>query len=239
MPGNSALTILGRLGKNTRVPSGTPCLIDTAAINNLLQGISVNHCPAHPKGNVVPVIVINQNNYNVWIQQPLLAAGIYWVEHLPWDYGVELHQEGDNIEVAFQPLPPADIMATVKAVHNEPGPVPSKEASKEPHPTFGPRPDTKVADFGFQKEVKDLPFKLNLGDVHLDKEQQAKFIDLIYSNREVFSVHDEDLGYCERLTHTIPTSTDKPVYLPHRTIPRQLQRELHECLNTWLCQGII
>ena len=55
MPGNIALTILGRLGKNTRVPSGTPCLIDTAAINNLPQGISVNHCLTHPKGNVVLV----------------------------------------------------------------------------------------------------------------------------------------------------------------------------------------
>ena len=35
VPGNSALTILGRLGKNTKVPSGTPCLIDTAAVCNL------------------------------------------------------------------------------------------------------------------------------------------------------------------------------------------------------------
>ena len=52
-------------------------------------------------------------------------------------------------------------------------------------------------------------------------------------------MHDEDLGYCDKLTHTIPTSTDKPVYLPHRTFPRQLQGEVHECLNTWLCQGII
>ena len=37
VPGNSALTILGRLGKNTKVPSGTPCLIDTAAVSNLPQ----------------------------------------------------------------------------------------------------------------------------------------------------------------------------------------------------------
>ena len=36
VPGNSALTIPGRLGKNTKVPSGTPCLIDTAAVSNLL-----------------------------------------------------------------------------------------------------------------------------------------------------------------------------------------------------------
>ena len=37
VPGNSALTIPGHLGKNTKVPSGTPCLIDTAAVNNLPQ----------------------------------------------------------------------------------------------------------------------------------------------------------------------------------------------------------
>ena len=60
VPGNSALTILGRLGKNTKVPSVTPCLIDTTAINNLPQGISVNHCLVHHKGSVVPVIVMNQ-----------------------------------------------------------------------------------------------------------------------------------------------------------------------------------
>ena len=52
-------------------------------------------------------------------------------------------------------------------------------------------------------------------------------------------MHDEDLGYCDKLTHTIPTSTNKPVYLLHRTIPRQLWGEVHKCLNTWLCQGII
>ena len=52
-------------------------------------------------------------------------------------------------------------------------------------------------------------------------------------------MHDEDLGYCDKLTHTIPTSIDKPVYLPHRIIPRQIQGEVCECLNTWLCQGII
>ena len=235
MPGNSALTILGRLGKNTKVPSGTPCLINIAAVNNLPQGISVNCCLVHPKGRMVPVIFMNQNNHNIQIQQPLLAAEIYWVEHLPWDYGVEFQQQGKNIEVAFQPIPPADIVAAVKSVHDEPGTKPSAE----PHPTFGPCPNTDAADFNFQQEVECLPFKVNLGDVPLEKEHQARFINFIYSNKEVFSLHDEDLGYCDRLTHTIPTSTDTPVYLPCRTIPRQLQGEVHECLNTWLCQGII
>ena len=48
--------------------------------------------------------------------------------------------------MAFQPVPPADIMATVKLVHNEPGAKPSAE----PNPTFGPHPNTSVADFDFQ-----------------------------------------------------------------------------------------
>ena len=184
---------------------------------------------------MVPVILMNQNNYNIWIWQPTLAAEIHEAEHLPWDYGVDFQHQGDKIEVAFQPIPLADIMAAVKLVHNEPG----AEPSAEPCPTFGPHPNTNAADFDFQQEVKHLPFKLNLGDVHLEKEHQARFINLIYSNQEVFSLHDEDLGYCNKLTHTIPTSNNKPVYLPHRTIPRQLQGEVHECLNAWLCQGII
>ena len=235
MPGNSTLTIPGRLGKNTKVPSGTPCLIDTAAVCNMPRGISVNRCLAHSRGKTMPVILMNQNNHNIWIQQPLLAAEIYVVKHLPWDYGVDFQHQGDKIEVAFQPIPLADIMAAVKSVHNEPGAV----LSAEPRHTFGPHPNTSVANFDFQQEVECLPFKLNLGDVHLEKEHQARFINLIYSNQEVFSLHDEDLGYCNKLTHTFPTSTDKPVYLPHRTLPRQLQGEVHECLNTWLHQGII
>ena len=44
---------------------------------------------------------------------------------------------------------------------------------------------------------------------------------------------------CDHLKHTIPTMTTKPVYLPHHTIPVQLQTEVHKCLDTWLKQGII
>ena len=69
--------------------------------------------------------------------------------------------------------------------------------------------------------------------------QQKWFLNLIYDHQAVFSLHDEDLGLCDRLKHTIPTTTDKPIYLPHRTIPVQLQMEVWECLDTWLWQGII
>ena len=50
---------------------------------------------------------------------------------------------------------------------------------------------------------------------------------------------DGDLGFCNVLKHSIPTTTDKPVYLPHRQIPVQLQSEVRKCLDNWLKQGII
>ena len=89
-------------------------------------------------------------------------------------------------------------MASMKMVHNETDKVPLKEANQEPHPTFGPHPNTQVAGFDLKKkEIEHLPFKLNLGDVPLDKEHQTRFINLIYSNQEVFLLHDEDLVYCD------------------------------------------
>ena len=66
--------------------------------------------------------------------------------------GLNNIKRGDNIKVAFQPLPPADFMVSVKVVHDKPDQVPSKEASQEPCPTFGPHPNTKVADFNLKKK---------------------------------------------------------------------------------------
>ena len=69
--------------------------------------------------------------------------------------------------------------------------------------------------------------------------QQSCFINLVYDNKEVFSLHGEDLRYCDLIKHTILTMMDMPVYLPHHTIPRQLQGEVCKCLDTWVHQGII
>ena len=113
----------------------------------------------------------------------------------------------------------------------------SKEKDKKP--SFGIRPDTKNPEFDFKKELERLPFELNIGDAPLTHEQQACLIDVIYDHTEVFSLFDGDLGFCDILKHSIPTTTDKPVYLPHRQIPIQLQSEVRKCLNNWLKQGII
>ena len=106
-------------------------------------------------------------------------------------------------------------------------------------PKFGPHPDFSSPNFDFEKELGRLPYPLNLGKVEMSESQQIGFLELIYDNKSVFSLCDEDLGLCDHLKHTIPTTTDKPVYLPHITIPVQLQAEVRKCLDTWLKQGII
>ena len=115
---------------------------------------------------------------------------------------------------------------------------PSEEESTPPIPSFGPHPDTSK-EYNFEDEVGKLPFKFNLGDAPFSKEQKDSLLNLIYDLKKVFSLHDEDLGYCNKLACSIPTMTDKPVYLPHRIIPRQLQGMVWKCLDTWLRQCII
>ena len=46
--------------------------------------------------------------------------------------------------------------------------------------------------------------------------KQGQFIDLIYDHPEVFSLPEEDLGFCDWIRYTILTTMDRPVYLaPH------------------------
>ena len=114
----------------------------------------------------------------------------------------------------------------------------TSEVEENPQPTFGLHPDVR-SNYSFEDEVQCLPFKFNLGDAPFNKEQQDQLLNLIYDYKEVVSLHNEDLGFCDKLVHTITTTSDKPVHLPYRTIPKQLQGEVRKCLNTWLRQGII
>ena len=225
-------------GHTTKVHPKAVCLVKQAEHNNLPQGIVVNRCVATVKSRSVPVILINTTKQNVWLRQPLLAAELYTVEYHPVEHRADIEVEGDVANVSFLPVVPDTIRVQVGQVESTS--TDTSTPNPEEKPVFGPRPDTQSADFDFEAEVKCLPFKLNLGDeAKLTHVQQSQFIDLIYDHPEVFSLHDEDLGFCDRIRHTIPTTMDKPVYLAHCTIPPQLQGEVHKCLDTWLQQGII
>ena len=83
---------------------------------------------------------------------------------------------------------------------------------------FGPHPDT-TKSYNFNDEVARLPFKFNLGDPPFSKEQQDCLLNLVYDHQKVFSLHNEELGFCDKLAHSITTITEKPMYVHHRTIP--------------------
>ena len=145
----------------------------------------------------------------------------------------------------MQQVPPEDLREEIPSnateidpeIGNNNGKNKSKE--KDEKPAFSIRPDTKNPEFDFKKELEQLPFELNIGDAPLMCEQQACLINVIYDHMEVFSLFDGDLGFCNVLKHSIPTTTDKPVYLPHRQIPLQLQSEVRKCRDNLLKQGII
>ena len=184
------------------------------------------------------MILINTNKQNVWLWQPLLAAELYTAKYHPVEHWADIEVKGDVANVSFLPVVPNTIRVQAEQVESTSTDTSTPEPSKKP--VFGPRPDTQSADFNFEAEVKCLPFKLNLGEeAELTYIQQSQSIDLIYDHPEVFSLHDEDLGFCDRIKHTIPTTMDKPAYLVHCTISPQLQGEVHKCLDPWLQQEII
>ena len=219
-------------------------MVEGRDIHNLLMGVMVNRTMVTPKrSKKVLVVLANTNSYNVSIRQPLLAADVVEVESCPWDYQTILSHDGKNIKASFYPIPPLEVqddvfISNVMSSNNQ-DMVHDTQTSGE-KPKFGPRPDFSSLNFDFVKELGRLPFPLNLGKVEMSKSQQIRFLELIYDNKSVFSLCDEDLGLCDCLKHTIPTTMDKPVYLPHRIIPVQLQAEVRKCLDTWLLrQGII
>ena len=149
-----------------------------------------------------------------------------------------MERQGDNIQISFSPVAPNSIRVSSEQVESATPDIDPPTSNEKP--SFGPRPDVKSADFDFKAEIDCLPFKLNMGTtVEMTHEQQSQFINIIYDHPKVFSLHDEDLGFCNKIKHTIPMTSDRPVYLPHHTIPPQLLGEVHKYLDTWLRQGII
>ena len=230
-----------------KLPKGS-YMVEATDDDNLPCGVSMNHTYINPtKAKQVSVILLNTNSYNVWFQQLLYAATIWDVELKDWDYEpiITKSKEADTFEVKLQPVPPEDlreeILSNAMEIDPEVGDNSGKNESKEKDekPSFSARPNTKNPEFDFKKELERLPFELNIGDAPLTREQQVRLIDVIYDHTEVFSLFDGDLGFCNVLKHSIPTTTDKPVYLPHRQIPVQLQSEVRKCLDNWLKQGII
>ena len=252
------------VGTAKGVPHKGNFMMEGTQDGNLPSGVAVNNTYVQPtKSGRITVCLQNTNDHNVWIRQPLYAGDLWDVDKEDWEYEPVLVKdtETNNITVKFQQVPlehlreeifsqAAEMFGPDKTDKDKETETKEKEKESDPQPTsedsvnqeqpkFGPRPDTSSAEFDFKTELECLPFTINIGEALLSREQQSRFIDLIYNNKEVFSLYDGDLGFCDALKHSIPTTTDKPVYLPHRQIPVQLQQEVRKCLESWLKQGII
>ena len=84
---------------------------------------------------------MNTNSYNVWIQQPLLAADVIEAEHCPWDYQFFLSCEGNEVKVTFHPIPNPEVQEEIisSAVNNtNKSDQSSKSEDKGERPKFGP-----------------------------------------------------------------------------------------------------
>ena len=252
------------VGTAKGVPHKGNFMMEGTQDGNLPSGVAVNNTYVQPtKSGRITVCLQNTNDHNVWIRQPLYTGDLWDVDKEDWEYEPVLVKDAEtnNISVKFQQVPPEHIREEIfsqavemfgpdktdkdketetkeKEKESDPQPT-SEDSANQEQPKFGPRPDTSSTDFDFKSELDRLPFTINIGEAPLSREQQSRFIDLIYDYKEVFSLYDGDLGFCDALKHSIPTTTDKPVYLPHRQIPVQLQQEVRKCLESWLKQGII
>ena len=143
------------------------------------------------------------------------------------EHRASMERQGDNINISFSPVAPNSIRIKSEQVESTTPDINPPTSDDKPY--FGPWPDVKSADFDFQAEIDRLPFKLNMGTtVNMTHEQQSQYINLIYDHPEVFSLHDEDLGFCNKIKHMIPMTLDRSVYLLHGTIPSHLLVEVHK-----------
>ena len=95
IPGNSALTVPGQTNK---IPAKLTCLVEQAQHHNLPPGIVINRCLTTTKARSVPVILVNTNRQNVWIQQPLLATELFGTNQVEEiEHRANMEREGDNI----------------------------------------------------------------------------------------------------------------------------------------------
>ena len=158
---NSSKTIIGKVPK---VDQKSTYLVERTEDSNLPMGVGVNNTLVTPsKSGLVSVILINNNNHNVWIRQPLYAADLWEVEPKEWEYETILTQEEgtNNITINFVQVPPEEFREDIfsnaaEAEENNPSDKTAKDQNSkgEGKPKFGSPPDYDSPDFDFKGECE-------------------------------------------------------------------------------------
>ena len=151
-------------------------MVESAETSNLLLGVGVNNTLVLPtKSGMVLVILMNNNNHNIWICQPLFAGDLWEVSPREWEYEPVLtRKEGTNeIEVNFVQVPPEDLQQDILTDNlgcgKEMGESTKEfsEYNEEEKPSFRTPPDFESDQFDFTKELERLPFTINIGEAPL------------------------------------------------------------------------
>ena len=140
IPTNSAKVVTGKTDKNTK---RLACMVKSCDSSNLPLGVVVNRTMVTPnKSKCVPMLLMNTNSFNVWIQQPLLAANVVEAEHCPWDYQSFLSHDGNEVKVTFHPIPTQEVQEEIlsQSVSQE-----SSEGSKDQP---GSKEGSEKSEFG-------------------------------------------------------------------------------------------
>ena len=106
------------MGQAKGVPYRGDFMVELADDNNLPSGLVVNRTYVRStKSNLVPVTLMNTNDYNVWVRQPLFAGELYEVDEQKWEHEtVFIREEGsDDIQVHFKPVPSENIRKEIFA----------------------------------------------------------------------------------------------------------------------------
>ena len=160
IPANSSKTIIGKVPK---VDRKSTYLVEKTEDSNLPIGVGVNNTLVTPsKSGLVSVILINNNNHNVWIRQPLYAADLWEVEPKEWEYEpVFTREEGTNdITINLIQVPPEEFREDIfsdaaRAEGNDSHNKTTEHDNKgEKRPKFGPPPDYDSPDFNFKRECE-------------------------------------------------------------------------------------
>ena len=101
-----------------------------------------------------------------------------------------MSNDGNKINIKFCPVPSTEVQAEIAVVSvttAEPGKKPKTTPEGGKRPKFRSRPDFNQK-FDFKKELSQLPFPVNMGEVEMTESQQKRFIELIYDHQSIFIV---------------------------------------------------
>lgn len=95
----------------------------------------------------------------------------------------------------------------------------------------------------FVKEVitdvsETLLHGMDIGS-QLSSEERNQLMGVVEKHSSVLSKDDDDLGFCQQISHRIPLVDDTPVRVPHRRINPNQWQEVRDHLHTLLSQGIV